>query len=275
MNDPVVAAVQMNSGADVAANLAAAGALLAQAASDGAVLAVLPENFAFMGARDTDKLAHVEAPGGGVIQDFLRETARQLKMWIVGGTIPLRVPGEQEKVFAASLVFNGNGEVAARYDKIHLFDVDVGKDRYRESATIAHGEPRGVVVDTPAGRLGLTVCYDLRFPELFRALTAQGAQIISVPSAFTQRTGEAHWEILLRARAIENQCYVIAPGQVGIHPGGRATFGHSLIAGPWGEVLAQRESDAGVVIAQLATARLTELRQTFPVLTHKRFPKEP
>ena len=271
----VVAAIQMNSGADVAANLAAAGALLAQAASSGAVLAVLPENFAFMGARDTDKLAHAESPGGGVIQDFLRESAQRLKLWIVGGTIPLRVPDEQEKVFAASLVFNGSGEAVARYDKIHLFDVNVGTERYRESATIAHGEPRAVVVDTPAGRLGLTVCYDLRFPELFRALAAQGAQIVSVPSAFTQRTGEAHWEILLRARAIENQCYVIAPGQVGTHPGGRATYGHSLIAGPWGEVLAQRESEAGVVIAPLATARLAELRQTFPVLTHKRFPKEP
>ena len=262
----------MNSVDDVPRNLAAAGALLDESAGQGAVLAVLPENFAFMGARDADKLAQAEDEGRGPIQDFLHAAAQRLKLWIVAGTIPLRVPDRPDKVYAASLVFDQRGEPIARYDKIHLFDVDVGNDRYRESATIAPGAPRTVVVDTPAGRLGLSVCYDLRFPELFRRLAAEGAQVLCVPSAFTQKTGEAHWEVLLRARAIENQCYLIAPGQTGAHPAGRRTYGHSLIAGPWGEVLARGETEPGVVAARIAPARLVELRQTFPVLSHRKFP---
>ena len=277
----MIAAIQMNSGADVPANLAAAAELLAQAAQQGATLAVLPENFAFMGARDVDKLAHAEADGSGPIQNFLRETAARLKLWLVAGTIPLKVPDDASKVYAACLVLDAAGEVRARYDKIHLFDVDVpaesakvasaGAERYRESSTIAHGELRVVTVDSPVARLGLSVCYDLRFPELFRRLAAQGAQVLCVPSAFTQKTGEAHWEVLLRARAIENQCYVVAPGQCGAHPGGRRTFGHSLIVGPWGEVLAGAGAEPAVVISRVDPARLAELRQTFPVLSHRRF----
>jgi nitrilase len=265
----------MNSGADVAANLAAAGELLAQAAGQGAVLAVLPENFAFIGARDTDKLSYAEDEGSGPIQDFVRETARRLGLWIVAGTLPLKVPAQPDKVFAANLVVSAAGEIVARYDKIHLFDVNVGTERYRESATIAPGALRPMVLDTPAGRLGLSVCYDLRFPELYRALAADGAQILSVPSAFTQRTGEAHWETLLRARAIENLCYVIAPNQSEQHPGGRRTYGHSLIAGPWGDVLARLPSGPGVITAHLSPARLSELRQTFPVLAHQRLRQNP
>jgi nitrilase len=289
-SDIVVAAVQMTSGNDVAANLDAADKLLAEAAGQGAALAVLPENFAFMGARDADKLAHAEDDGRGPIQDFLADAARRFKLWIVAGTLPMKVAGDAGKVYAASLVLDDHGERRARYDKIHLFDVDVpgasaprqdsqdlsprsepkGLERYRESATIAQGELKSVVTDSPAGRLGLSVCYDLRFPELFRALAAEQAQVISVPSAFTQKTGEAHWEVLLRARAIENQCYVIAAGQTGQHPTGRRTFGHSMIVGPWGEVLAYRAADPGIVVARIAPARLAELRQTFPVLSHRR-----
>ena len=268
----MVAAVQMNSVDDVATNFAAAGSLLEEAARQGATLAVLPENFAFMGARDRDKLPHAEDDDRGPIQDFLHETAHKLKLWIVAGTVPIKVAGDVDKVYAASLVIDDRGERRARYDKIHLFDVDVPGvgERYRESSTIAQGELKSVVVDSPAGRLGLSVCYDLRFPELFRRLAAEQAQVLCVPSAFTQKTGEAHWEVLLRARAIENQCYVIAPGQTGRHPGGRSTFGHSMIVGPWGEVLACRTAEPGVVVSRIAPARLAELRQTFPVLSHRR-----
>ncbi|HZP12851.1 MAG TPA: carbon-nitrogen hydrolase family protein [Nevskiaceae bacterium] len=268
----IVAAVQMNSGDSVQANLDAAGKLLEEAVRQNAALAVLPENFAFMGAHDRDKLAHAEDDGRGPIQDFLHDIARKLKLWIVAGTIPIKVAGDAGKVYAASLVIDAHGERRARYDKIHLFDVDVpgAGEKYRESSTIAHGELKSVVVDSPAGRLGLTVCYDLRFPELYRRLAAEQAQVICVPSAFTQKTGEAHWEVLLRARAIENQCYVIAAGQAGQHPGGRRTFGHSMIIGPWGEVLADRAEAPGIVVARIAPARLEELRQTFPVLSHRR-----
>ncbi len=272
MSEVVVAAVQMNSIDNVGANLDAAGKLLEEAVHAGAALAVLPENFAFMGARDADKLAHAEDDGRGPIQDFLRDTARKLKVWIVAGTIPIKVAGDAGKVYAASLVIDDQGERRARYDKIHLFDVDVpgAGEKYRESSTIAHGELKSVIVESPAGRVGLTVCYDLRFPELFRRLAAEQAQVMCVPSAFTQKTGEAHWEVLLRARAIENQCYVVAAGQVGQHPGGRRTFGHSMIIGPWGEVLAYRAAEPGIVVARIAPARLEELRQTFPVLSHRR-----
>jgi nitrilase len=271
VNDPKVAAIQMNSGADLAANLAAAGSALGEAAAAGAVLAVLPENFAYMGARDTDKLAHAEEAGHGPIQDFLCAAAQRLGLWIVAGTLPVKAP-EAGKVFAACLVLDARGAVVTRYDKIHLFDVDVGQERYRESATIAAGAVRPVVVDTPAGRLGLSVCYDLRFPELYRELARQGAEILCVPSAFTRRTGEAHWEVLLRARAIENLCHVIAPGQAGIHPGGRATYGNSLIVDPWGEILARRPEGSGAILASLSSARRAELRRTFPVLQHRRMP---
>src|SRR6185436_11620497 len=246
-----VAAIQMTSGPDVAANLQQARTLLAQAHERGAVLAALPENFAFMGLKDADKRAVGEADGSGPIQDFLGATARDLQLWIVGGTIPIRVEGDG-RVAAASLVFNDAGQRVARYDKIHLFDVDIpGKaETYRESAHVAPGrEP--AVVDTPAGKLGLSVCYDMRFPELFRRLSAAGAQIFSVPSAFTAPTGRAHWETLLRARAIENLCYVIAPAQSGFHPNGRETYGDSLIVDHWGAVLQRLPRGRGCVVADV------------------------
>ena len=266
-----IAAIQMQSGADLAANLAAAGRLLAAARAQGARLAVLPENFALMGARETDKLAVAEAPGGGPIQQFLSDRARSLGLWIVGGTAPLKT-GEANRVAAACLVYDDTGKPVARYDKIHLFDVEVPEsgEKYRESASIAPGPLQPVVVDTPLGKLGLSVCYDLRFPELYRALAKAGAQILSVPSAFTQRTGEAHWDVLLRARAVENQCYVVAPGQWGQHPGGRRTYGHSLIADPWGRVLAQRPEHEGVVCAEVPREALEKIRRSFPVLDHRR-----
>ncbi len=271
----MIAAIQMTSGAEVAANLASAGRLLAEARTQGAELAVLPENFALMGARESDKLAVAEGEGAGPIQDFLADAARRLAMWIVAGTVPLKTR-EANRVAAACLVFDAGGVRVARYDKIHLFDVDItrgdpeGVERYRESASIAPGPLDAVVVDTPLGKLGLSVCYDLRFPELFRALTAAGAEILAVPSAFTERTGAAHWDVLLRARAIENQCYVVAPGQWGTHPGGRRTFGHSMIVDPWGRVLAQRETGEGVVVASVPREPLAQLRRTFPVLQHRR-----
>ncbi|MBL6749974.1 MAG: carbon-nitrogen hydrolase family protein [Nevskia sp.] len=268
-----VAAIQMSSVADVGRNLETALQLLRQAAAAGAVLAVLPENFAFMGAHERDKLAFAEADGDeqAPIQGFLARTARALGLCIVAGTVPLAVPGDAGKVYAACLVYDAQGRRAARYDKIHLFDVEVpGGERYRESATIAAGAPQPVVVDTPAGRLGLSVCYDLRFPELYRAMAAAGAEILSVPSAFTARTGRVHWEPLLRARAIENQCYVIAPGQYGTHAGGRATHGHSLVADPWGEVLACQQSGDAAVLATVSDERLAQVRASFPSLAHRR-----
>jgi predicted amidohydrolase len=268
---PIAAAIQLSSVADRDANLATAGRLLRQAAAAGVALAILPENFAFMGARERDKLALAEADGQGPIQDFLAATARELKLWIVAGTVPLAVPGDADKVYAACLVYDAQGRRAARYDKIHLFDVEVpGGDRYRESATIARGALDAVVVPTPVGKLGLSVCYDLRFPELYRALAAQGAEVLCVPAAFTARTGQAHWEPLLRARAIENQCFLIAPGQHGSHAGGRATHGHSLILDPWGEILAQQAEGDGVVAAPLGRQRLEQVRSSFPALMHRR-----
>ena len=265
-----IAAVQMSSGADVAANLRAAGEGLAQARALDAAVAVLPENFAFMGAHERDKLAVAELEGQGPVQEFLAQTARRLGLWIVAGTVPLKTADPQH-VAAACLLFDAGGERVARYDKIHLFDVDVPEGgSYRESSTIAPGPVAAVVADTPAGRIGLSVCYDLRFPELFRRLAAQGAEILAVPSAFTEHTGEAHWEPLLRARAIENQCYVVAPGQVGAHPGGRRTWGHSLIVDPWGRLLAQREAGEGVIVAPLPREPLLNLRRSFPVLDHRR-----
>lgn len=274
IQDPAVAAViQMNSGADRDANLAAAAALLERAATGGARLAVLPENFALMGQHETDKLQLAEDDGAGVIQDFLAETARRLDLWIVGGTIPIRAGGDATRVRAACGVWDASGRRVARYDKIHLFDVDVPDargERYRESATIEPGEPRAVVVDTPCGRVGLSVCYDLRFPELYRALAAAGAQILCVPSAFTERTGRAHWDTLLRARAVENLCHVLAANQCGAHPGNRRTWGHSCIVEPWGRIVAACEDVPEVAVAVLETDAREALRRGFPVLAHRR-----
>jgi len=264
-----VAALQMTSGADVQANLAEARILLEEAHAAGACLAVLPENFAFMGMRDADKLAVGEAEGSGPIQEFLAATAQHLGLWVIGGTIPIRIPGES-RVAAASQVYDAAGKCVARYDKIHLFDVEIPEraESYRESANMAPGRtPR--VVDTPVGRVGLAVCYDVRFPELFRNLSAQGAELFVLPSAFTAPTGRAHWETLLRARAIENLCHMIAPAQSGFHPNGRETYGDSMIVDHWGHILARLPRGRGCVSAELDLARQAQVRKSFPALLHR------
>lgn len=265
-----LAAIQMNSGPEVAPNLARAGLLLEQAAAEGAALAALPENFALMGLREADKLAVAEREGAGPIQDFLRATAQRLKLWIVGGTIPLQVANER-RVWAASVMYDSRGAPVARYDKIHLFDVALPEraESYRESASIAPGG-RAAIVDTPVGKVGLSVCYDVRFPELYRDLAAAGAEILLVPAAFTAPTGRAHWETLLRARAIENLCYVAAPAQTGMHASGRETYGDTLIVDFWGRILARRARGPGVVVASIDRKAQAEVRAGFPALAHRR-----
>ena len=261
--------LQMTSGPDVAANLDVADELLRQAADEGARLAVLPENFAFMGLKDIDKLAVGEVPGSGPIQDRLGELSSRLKLWIVAGTMPLKVPGSA-RVAAASLVYDAEGGQQARYDKIHLFDVDLPErnEVYRESANMQPGR-QPVVIDTPLGRVGLSVCYDMRFPELYRTLAAEGAQILVMPSAFTVPTGQAHWEVLLRARAVENLCYVAAAAQWGRHPNGRETYGDALVADFWGRVLARRPDGVGVATAEIDLAAQAAVRASFPALRHR------
>lgn len=268
--DPVVAAIQMTSGHDVPQNLRTAERLLrVAAAGHGARVAVLPENFSIMARDDAERRAVAEADGDGPIQAFLARVAAAEKLWIVAGTTPLRLPGE-ERLATACLVYDDSGRRVARYDKIHLFDVELPdrNESYRESAHFAPGRDV-VVVDTPAGRLGLSVCYDMRFPELYRALSAAGAEWFTMPAAFTVPTGQAHWETLLRARAIENLCPVVAAGQCGQHPNGRSTWGHSMIIDHWGRVLAQLATGEGVVAAPLDTAAQRETRRTFPALAHR------
>lgn len=259
----------MVSSAEVAENLAAAGELIRRAAADSARLAVLPENFAFMGLVEHDKVALRETEGDGPIQQFLSDTAKQHGIWLVAGTIPLAADSP-DHVRAASLVYDDQGRRVARYDKIHLFDVVLeGGERYCESDSLEAGS-EVVVADTPLGKIGLTVCYDVRFPELYRNMHRHGVELITVPSAFTASTGRAHWEALLRARAVENLCYVIAANQGGTHVNGRETWGHSLILDPWGRVLAQIETGPGVACADLEIENLPELRQRFPALTHRK-----
>ena len=267
---PLAAVLQMTSSPHVVENLLTARQLLEQARDAGAVLAVLPENFALMGVTETDKFAVAENPGHGPIQDMLAETASALRLWIIGGTIPLKLENDA-RVAPACLVFNADGRQVARYDKIHLFDVDLpGRaEQYRESATMAPGQTP-VVVATPIGNVGLTVCYDLRFPELFRKLENQGAQIFSVPAAFTAPTGLAHWEVLLRARAVENLAYVLASAQSGLHANGRETYGDSLIVDPWGKIPGRRPEGTGLVVAEIDLTHQRELRERFPVLQHRR-----
>jgi nitrilase len=270
VNDmPIMTAIQMVSSPSVAENLAAAAELLARAAAGGAQLAILPENFALMGRGESDKVQVRETEGEGPIQAFLAEQAVRHRLWLVGGTIPLRTAADDNRVRAACLLFDDRGRQVARYDKVHLFDVQVvgSAERYAESATIEPGD-RYVVADTPFGRLGLAVCYDLRFPEQFRALVEQGMEILALPAAFTAATGKAHWETLLRARAIENQCYVIASAQGGKHANGRETYGDSLIIDPWGEILDRLPEGPGVVLAEFDRERLANIRQQFPVLQH-------
>jgi deaminated glutathione amidase len=269
----VAAVIQMTSRPDVEANLATARGLLERAHAQGAALAVLPENFAIMGSREADKVAVAEPGGEGPIQAFLGHCARELGMWIVGGTIPVRDEAEPGRVAAASLVFDERGRCVARYDKIHLFDVDIPgrEERYRESATVVPGA-QPIVTTTPLGRLGMAVCYDVRFPELFRLLQAQGAEVFSLPSAFTAPTGRAHWELLVRARAVENLCYVLAPAQSGTHDNGRETYGDSLIVDPWGQVLARvSEAGPGLAVAEIDRTLQHELRGRFPALAHRKF----
>jgi nitrilase len=267
-----VAAIQMNSGPDVDANLELAGQLLSEAAADGCRLAVLPENFALMPRRGKDKATLAEQPGVGPIQAFLAEAARTQRLWIVGGSMPIVSPDiDNERVYGGCPVFDDGGQLQALYRKIHLFDVDlVDKgESYRESHSMYPGD-EPVSVETPAGRLGLTICYDLRFPELYRRLVDDGATLFTVPAAFTATTGKAHWHTLLRARAIENLAYVIAPGQYGRHPDDRATYGHSLICDPWGRILAELPEGNGVVAADVDPELPEKLRREFPALSNRR-----
>jgi nitrilase len=266
-----ISAIQMNSGEDVAANLTRARRALRSAAADGATLAVLPENFARMGKKESDRLAIIEDDGAGPLQDFLAAEAARSEMWIVGGTIPLK-SDDPKRPYAAVLVYDSSGKRAGRYDKVHMFDARVpeSEEAYRESRSTMPGS-KPLCIEMPWGRLGVAVCYDLRFPELFRWMSSEGMDVLALPAAFTYPTGEAHWEPLLRARAIENLTYVVAAAQTGTHPGGRQTYGHAMIVDPWGAILADAGSRTRVITATIDTQRLKRLRQQFPVLEHRRF----
>ncbi len=260
-----VAAIQMASGPIVSGNLKEAERLIANAAEQGARLVVLPEFFAIMGMSEYDKLKVKEQEGKGPIQDFLKSTARRHGIWLVGGSIPLAA-SVPDKVKNSCLVFNDQGEQVARYDKIHLFNLSLGNESYDEAKTIEPGN-KVVVIDSPFGRIGLAICYDLRFPELFRAM--KDVDIIVLPSAFTETTGKMHWEVLVRARAIENLAYVIASAQGGYHVNGRETHGNSMIIGPWGRVLDRLPRGSGVVIAEVNPGYQASLRTGLPALQHR------
>jgi nitrilase len=260
-----IAAVQLASGPNVKGNLNEAGRLIEMAVAQGAALAALPEYFAIMGMRDNDKVKAREKPGDGPIQEFLSATARRHGIWLVGGSVPLEC-ASPDKVRNSCLVYDDKGRLAARYDKIHLFGFEMGKERYAEERTIEPGKDV-VTVDAPFGRLGLSICYDLRFPELYRAM--KPVDIILVPSAFTETTGKAHWETLIRARAIENLAYVLAPAQGGYHLNGRETHGDSMIVDPWGVVLDRLPRGSGVVVAGVNLQHLQNLRQSLPALAHR------
>jgi nitrilase len=265
-----VAAIQLASGSNVSANLLETERLCELAARDGARLIVLPENFAFMGRSCSDATALREHPGEGPLQGFLAQLATRLGVWIVGGTIPLEAE-HAARWRAACTVYDDRGRQVARYDKQHLFDVNLveSDEQFVESEAIEPGD-RVVVVDSPIGKLGLAVCYDLRFPELFRAMVDRGVEVIALPAAFTAITGRAHWETLVRARAIENLCYVIAAAQGGFHIASRETFGHSMIVDPWGTRLAQRERGNGCVVAEIDPDFQRTTRRNFPCLEHRR-----
>lgn len=261
----MVAAVQTVSGYEVDANLRAAQELIGQAVARGARLVALPEYFAIMGRKDTDKVEVREREGDGPIQHFLRDTARRYGIWLIGCSVPLesQVSG---KVFNSCLVFDDAGHQVARYDKIHLFQLDLGNEQFTEARTITPGD-KVVTLDTPFGRIGLSICYDLRFPELYRAMGE--VDILFVPAAFTATTGRAHWETLLRARAIENLAYVVAPAQGGHHANGRETHGDSMIIDPWGQVLARLSRGPGVVTATVSRVRRAQLKRNLPALQHR------
>ena len=267
-----VAAIQMVSAIAREANLARAHSLLAEAAAEGAELAVLPEYFCMMGARDTDKLGLRETAGAGTVQSFLSDAAREFGLWVVGGTLPLET-GDDDHVFNSSLAYSPEGRCVARYDKIHLFYFDNGRERYDERRVIAPGS-RPVCFDLPSRdghrwRVGMSVCYDLRFPELYRVLAREGAELLLVPSAFTHTTGAAHWEVLLRARAIENLAWVVAPAQGGRHENGRQTWGQTMVVDPWGAVVAQRAVDEAVVMVDIDAPRVERARAQLPALSHR------
>ncbi len=261
-----VAAVQMVSGADIRQNLLDAERLVAEAAARGARLVALPEYFPLISADETAKVRAREHDGAGPLQDFLGETARRHQVWLIGGSIPLAAAAP-DKVRNSCLVFDDGGRRVARYDKIHLFGFRRGTEQYDESRSIEAGDAV-VAFDSPFGRIGLSICYDLRFPELYRAMGA--VDLLVVPAAFTHTTGQAHWELLLRARAVENLCYVLAAAQGGTHSGGRRTWGDSMVVDPWGVVLDRLAQGAGVVVADLDPARSSELRQNLPALQHRR-----
>lgn len=268
-----IAVVQMTSQPDIAANLATAFERLEHAASRGAVLAVLPENFATLGCGDARAIARAEARGEGPVLPWLSRTAKDLGLWLVGGTLPLPPEGQPDaNPRACSLLIDADGQRVARYDKLHLFDAEVAdsRGRYGESSDYDRGHTL-VVADTPVGRLGMTVCYDLRFAELYLALREAGAELLSVPSAFTAVTGEAHWRPLLQARAIETQCYLLAAAQGGTHPGGRVTHGHSAIVDPWGRLLSVCQDGETVLVERRDPANQAAIRQRMPVMRHRRF----
>ena len=263
-----IAALQMVATPDVDRNLAAAERLIGLAARQGARLLALPEYFCLMGRHDDDKLAIAEADGQGPLQDFLAQQARAHQVWLVGGTLPIRA-GAAGRVRNACCVYAPDGRRAARYDKIHLFAFDNGKERYDEARVLEAGDTP-VAFDADGWRVGLSVCYDLRFPELYRALMQPPCDLLVVPAAFTHITGLAHWELLLRARAVENQCWVLASAQGGLHENGRRTFGHSLVVDPWGQVLACQPEGEGVVLADMSATRRSQVRTQLPALSHRR-----
>ena len=263
-----IAALQTVATPDVERNLDTAARLIGEAAREGAELVALPEYFCLMGQRDDDKLRLAEAPGEGPIQAFLAAQAKQHGLWLIGGTLPMRT-ADPAHARNSCCVYAPDGKLAARYDKIHLFRYDNGRESYDEARVLEAGsEP--VTLQAGPLRVGLSVCYDLRFPELYRRLCTPPCDLLSVPAAFTYTTGRAQWELLLRARAVENQCYVIAPAQGGTHENGRRTWGHSMVVDPWGEVLAVRPEGEGVVLAEVDAKRLATVRSQLPALEHRR-----
>lgn len=261
-----VAAIQMVSAATVEHNLLRAEALIAEAAKQGAKLVALPEYFCLMGKRDGDKLDIREQPGAGPIQSFLSRAARKHDIWLHGGSLPLQ-SDDPARIYNSTLVYGPDGNEVVRYDKIHLFGFRKGEESYDESLSIKPGSPPAKTFDAPVGKVGLSICYDLRFPELYRAMNELA--LIIVPSAFTYTTGSAHWELLLRARAVENQCYVLAPAQGGRHENGRRTWGHTMLVGPWGDVIACLPEGEGCVVGDIDPARLQEVRLSLPALKHR------